>query len=222
MSINKAPSTEFRAFSRGMMHYVPAKFPLILASMGLVMLFSFFGVSAVAVGRGGVMHPALVGFIEACAGQPQPCWNGIVPGVTSGAEAAERMAFAGDSRVAFNELTEAYAVYYRPPASAGFCFVAMDVADRTVQYMQLQPCKDTEMKLGDFAALFGVQEQSITLLDVTFGGVRVKTRWWSEPQAGISHVSLVAPARQDDPVYRWRGFVGLWRYCQFEPGYPLC
>lgn len=204
------------------MQIIRAQAPLAAFNLGLAFVVSLLVVSAIVLARGNSLHPALVGFVEACNGQPQPCWYGIVPGVTTGQEAANRLSFAGQSRVAFNELTEAYAVYYRPPRSSGFCFVAMDVADKIVQYVQLQPCDDMQMQLGDFAALFGTQGQTITLLDIVFGGVRVKTRWWGEPQAGISHVSLVAQARQDDPLYQWHGFVDLWRYCQFEPAYPLC
>jgi hypothetical protein len=36
-----------------------------------------------AIGGTQSIHPALRGFIEGCEGIPQPCWYGIVPGVTT-------------------------------------------------------------------------------------------------------------------------------------------
>jgi hypothetical protein len=51
-------------------------------SMPLLVLFTVVGLAAPAVGGTQPTHPALWGFTEGCEGKPQPCWYGIVPGVT--------------------------------------------------------------------------------------------------------------------------------------------
>jgi hypothetical protein len=57
-----------------------------------------FTLTARAIGTTQPTNPALRGFIEGCENKPQPCWYGIVPGVTSDQDAAELMLKAGYTR----------------------------------------------------------------------------------------------------------------------------
>jgi hypothetical protein len=52
-------------------------------------------------------NPALRGFVEGCEGKPQPCWYGIVPGVTDEESARSNAKKAGYSIMA-NELSSNY------------------------------------------------------------------------------------------------------------------
>ncbi|MEO8608337.1 MAG: hypothetical protein ABI690_10665 [Chloroflexota bacterium] len=52
-------------------------------------------------------NPALRGFVEGCEGQPQPCWYGIVPGVTDEETARFNVKKAGYS-IAANEFSSNY------------------------------------------------------------------------------------------------------------------
>ncbi len=48
----------------------------------LTLLFTLVSITLIALGSTQPIHPALRGFVEGCEGIPQPCWYGIVPGVT--------------------------------------------------------------------------------------------------------------------------------------------
>jgi hypothetical protein len=48
----------------------------------LLVIFTAAALAARTVGGRLTDHPALRGFSEGCDGKPQPCWYGIVPGVT--------------------------------------------------------------------------------------------------------------------------------------------
>ena len=63
---------------------------LLLKFVFLIILLLTFTTFAVrAVGKTQPANTALQGFTEGCAGTPQPCWYGIVPGVTTVAESHE-------------------------------------------------------------------------------------------------------------------------------------
>src|SRR5262245_35743303 len=53
----------------------------------LVILFGGMNTLALVVGMQHPTHRALDGFTVGCAGRPQPCWYGIVPGLTTVEEA---------------------------------------------------------------------------------------------------------------------------------------
>src|SRR5690554_275096 len=61
---------------------------LILPAMAM-----FFGLTLTsrALGETQPLHPALRGFSEECEDKPQPCWYGIMPGVTTAGEAIARL-----------------------------------------------------------------------------------------------------------------------------------
>lgn len=68
---------------------------LLKLSLILLAAFAVFNVAARAFGTLQPPNPALAGFTEGCEGKPQPCWYGIVPGVTTEAEAISRLELRG-------------------------------------------------------------------------------------------------------------------------------
>ncbi|NWG16744.1 MAG: hypothetical protein HXY41_08925, partial [Chloroflexi bacterium] len=62
------------------------RFLLIPMSL-LLVVFAALSAAARAVGTWQPPNPVLTGFIADCEDKPQPCWYGIVPGVTTMHEA---------------------------------------------------------------------------------------------------------------------------------------
>jgi hypothetical protein len=61
----------------------------------LLIFLALLTLAARTLGGHQTEHPALRGFSEECEGKPQPCWYGIVPGVTHTAEIDEALAAHG-------------------------------------------------------------------------------------------------------------------------------
>lgn len=61
--------------------------PVLLATL----MFLLFSLTARALGSTQAPNPALTGFHLGCEGQPQPCWYGITPGLTTVDEAAQML-----------------------------------------------------------------------------------------------------------------------------------
>lgn len=61
----------------------------------LTLTFAVFSLAARALGSTQPANPALEGFTVGCEGKPQPCWYGIVPGVTTVEEASSLLQTSG-------------------------------------------------------------------------------------------------------------------------------
>jgi hypothetical protein len=64
------------------------------AIVAVTLVLGSLSIAARALGTTQPPNPALAGFTEGCEGKPQPCWYGIVPGVTT-VETAKRMLQGG-------------------------------------------------------------------------------------------------------------------------------
>jgi hypothetical protein len=42
------------------------------------------------------------------------------------------------------------------------------------------------------------------------------------PFSRVSFINLVVKGDNDLVMFDWHGFMPEWRFCQFEPMYPLC
>ncbi len=62
---------------------------LLKLSLSFILAFGLFNVIVRGIGEIQPPNPALAGFNEGCEGKPQPCWYGIVPGVTTMREAKQ-------------------------------------------------------------------------------------------------------------------------------------
>jgi hypothetical protein len=83
---------------------IGSQFKVTLILVALLMVVSM---GAKVVGALQPPNPALRGFVEGCEGQPQPCWYGIVPGVTDEEAARSNAKNAGYSVMA-NEMSSNY------------------------------------------------------------------------------------------------------------------
>ena len=73
----------------------------------LLLMFVPLAIIARVLGAAQPPNPALRGFVEGCEGKPQPCWYGILPGVTDEESARTNAKKAGYSITA-NEFSSNY------------------------------------------------------------------------------------------------------------------
>src|ERR1041385_1919203 len=128
--------------------------PRFLLKLSPIFFCSFIALSIMARALGSMLPPnsTLLGFTEGCQGQTQPCWYGIVPGVTTVKEALQVMAFAGEPDVAKSIFSRDYTLIFALPKSSPYCQVSLDFEQDIVVKGQLSPCQSAEVHLGDLAA----------------------------------------------------------------------
>jgi hypothetical protein len=111
------------------------------------------------------MHPALRGFVEGCEGIPQPCWYGIVPGVTTINEASIIL-----ENLNFNYLTayDAWASY----RESGVCDIKVyEDMDGYVDFLEFTICGLLTFK--DVVTFFDFPLMAVSE-DVCIGGTWVE------------------------------------------------
>jgi hypothetical protein len=205
----------------------------------LVTLITLFQIvlSLTARAFGSTQRPnlTLLGFTESCEDVPQPCWHGIVPGVSEwdvanemiqrlGYEIAEEKFIPGNQSV----------VIYRSATSLT-CRTVQIFRNREtynqyrlIETVELRQCED--LYLADFADWF-VDRQAIELHDNTTSltmrsmedGLTITFANALRPFTVVDTLVL-NPLMSPQPTlaYKWRGFVPFWRYCQLEPDHSGC
>lgn len=174
-------------------------------------------------------NPALRGFVEGCVGKPQPCWYGIVPGVTTMKEAGKQLIDRAFQR------TSSYT--YEPPNNKEQCEASLwspsGWDDEIVQQLTLN-CIETSLEeiirsLGEPEGIiiegFPVQKGYMSL--AVFKNPDIQAEYSSSLLDKKSRfIFLFAPENTSLQhalnIGRWRGFLATWRYCQLEPDYPDC
>jgi hypothetical protein len=119
-------------------------------SVIFILMFTLCGVALSAFGATQPINPALRGFVEGCEGIPQPCWYGIMPGVTTVQEADTTL----QNRDFQRDPTLRYTTTYT--SSRESCSFQVDVAfnDVNVDYLHIFLCSG--LQVGDvLAALDG-------------------------------------------------------------------
>lgn len=192
-----------------------------------IALFTSANVLMAELGRIQTPPAALDGFGDACAAIPQPCWNGIIPGQTTIDETRRIMAYAGSGVTLFDDLTESYVLYFIPPRPTPLCMILFQMDETIVSRLQLQVCKEANVKVGDLTATLGVPGRLIVVppQNLVYEGVSITIEGWRArmlPTSRVSFISLLRPTARRRPFFDWHGFVPEWRYCQLEPNYPLC
>jgi hypothetical protein len=108
--------------------------PIIL----IVFIFITLSLMARALGTTQPPNPVLRGFTEGCEGQTQPCWYGIVPGVTKReyviTQLAKNMGY--DIDPAYLMLTQLSIWSYEPP----ICDFALDNDGYVISRITLHLC----------------------------------------------------------------------------------
>lgn len=198
---------------------------------GLVLAVSILCILAMVAGGLQTPNPLLDDFDVDCDGEIRPCWQGIVPGVTT----------VGAARAVVEALG------YKPDNTS------IELSDHVFVFRmeQLNPaCIDIYYLPGSG------QVESVVLrcLTVNIGDLMVKVgapgQRWGKPggreaffyprrlvaflQYGQQHLSphnmveAVYVRAQENNLFNpviaigWHGFAPLWRYCQLEVDYPLC
>jgi hypothetical protein len=214
-------------------------FRALVARVGLA-LACCSGICVLAIHTGAWQTPAnpvMQGFIQPCVDEPHPCWNGIVPGVTSVDNARDRLTTLGYQPGSFNDSLRFYYFYSRR-LQPGCVKVGYGRDSDIVSYLRLY-CMD-EMSIGLFASVGGVPQvvtyrRSTTSGDTEYlayapdhplnGVMLVVGLGWRSVNSSIASIDLFAPGifRQSAATPgNWHGFIPMWRYCRLEPAYPRC
>jgi hypothetical protein len=183
-----------------------------------------FTLTARAIGTTQPPNPALRGFVEGCENKPQPCWFGIMPGVTTVEKAQYRLLMLGYHYAIDN--------WYAAPEGSNMCNVHLtfdkDIPAKPYIYsLEMNEC--VTMVLGDLMlGLGGVKG----VLIGAGGGLFLKMRdtiliqtnafdpGWKSPFIKFGSINILNEDPNSPEVYfKWHGFIPKWRYCQIEAVY---
>ena len=198
-----------------------------------ILLFLLSGATVLARTLGGVQpsNPATDGFTQSCDGKPQPCWYGVVPGITSGSEAYRLLEAAGYTRTSITPARygdEAHV--YKKGSGDGLCQIILQYNpnNQHIQRIQLD-CESVQF--GDMIAAkgmpSGIQKTSGYAPRLLFAGnvsaiesVAVDTTSLFSP---LGFIDLRSASISDDftPTFGWHGLAPLWHYCALESA-PIC
>jgi hypothetical protein len=191
------------------------------ASLAFALLVSL--VSALGAARS--IHPMLRGFIEGCAGVPQPCWYGVVPGMTTVQQGNDlalahgyvlreerHLPFGGGS---------ARRLYESPP-QCPFVLVSSPGEIIYEVFVQTQACA-SPVAFGDLIAAVdfpegfmagGVRIDASAVLSFEQSAIQAAVNNWVSLRAPVTIVFLFP--RADVYARNWHGMLPMWRYCLFE------
>lgn len=207
-------------------------------SIYVTFLFTIIAVGAGILGNNQPAHAVLRGFTEGCEGQPQPCWNGIVPGVTDIRLARERIEAKGytlfsaaNDNLYFTNRTNGVT----PSSTCSNVRLSLDADNLPITSMIFTGCQDllvgdtsilglpekilgTYIKIGDY---FSTEIVEYEYIDDVF-----QFREWSPFSKDASLYIGTSTYGIHKTVasrgYMWHGFVPRWRYCQLEPAFTDC
>lgn len=199
--------------------------------VGLTGFFLLLSLTARTMGNTQPPNPALRGFTEGCEDKPQPCWYGIVPGVTTMGEAGKQLITQSFFRLA--------SYTYIPPKELEPCVIDLWSASgwetETVQRLTLN-C--SEITLGDI--IFSLEEPQGLILEgyafrtrymrlMVFGNTAIQSSYSSSKSIldkREQFIFLYAPnntsLQETSSIRKWRGFLPVWRYCQLEKDSGAC
>jgi hypothetical protein len=191
--------------------------------LSLVLAFLALTTAARALGNIQPPNPGLAGFNEGCANQPQPCWHGIVPGITSANEVIELMAFAGEPELSRSIFSRDYILTFSLPETRPYCRASFEFVNDVVVRGEVSICGQRDVQLGELALMHEHDEKTVSLPphEQIYGRVSVNISGWPSPFSRIDHINLLAPNARFQH-FPWLGFVSQRLYCQHVPEYPLC
>jgi hypothetical protein len=189
----------------------------------LLVVLGVLNVTAHMLGRVQPPKAALMGFMTGCEDKTQPCWYGIVPGVTGVQEVLQIMAGTGEPDVARSIFSRDYTLLFTLPDSSVYCRLSLDFVADIVNQGQITPCPSVTVYIGDVAGALENAGQFVSLPPnkLVYGGFSVNVVGWPEPFTPIHYMRLLSP---DTPIqhFPWFGFMMRGRYCQLVPSYPVC
>jgi hypothetical protein len=181
-------------------------------------------VTAITVGKQAPPHTAAIGFTAGCEGKTQPCWQGIVPGVTTietADDAVENVGFSKLDRRSFGNR----AVYQLREAVVSNCASLTLYHRVTVDTILLEDCSG--ITVGDVVAIglpthIILSEIGSHLLLVEGGALQFQLSDSYAPQSTVTSIRIVKQATTGVDSFYWRGFAPTWRYCDVEPEHRKC
>lgn len=204
---------------------------LLKLSLVLVVAFAAFNAAARALGTLQPPNPALVGFTEGCEGKPQPCWYGIVPGVTT-AEEANQIAQKQQFR---QVVSGAYPLAFEPASNSGLIFIGLNydlsqIVKGIILYF------DERIRLGNVLSVTGSPDK-IYIFDMLRktklvhhysnsyihidpdGGIDRLSLY----RSGVNHLTLSTTTHtRSITVLPWEGFKRPSYYCRLNPALAFC
>lgn len=207
---------------------------LIRASSLLIAGFTALTIIAGVLGSAHPSNPALAGFTEGCETRPQPCWYGIVPGVTTIDEANATLANMGYVRGPFFfyslPMNLVGAVEQMPKSI--YLRYSVAVPHAVIYSIALS---DWDTTLGDLISVLGspnglgggfsirnpflAYASPYGLLLVELNSMPAR---FSPAKVKVNYVLLTQYQQLADSLVGWHGFVPKWQYCSLEPKFLFC
>lgn len=202
----------------------------------VLLLLSGFALLVVATRAIGAAQPprsALEGFTDQCAENISLCWKGFEPGYTSkdtSRAIAQSIGYNG-----FDQPNAFQTQYRASQLDPGCFFVGYSVGgDESRISTIVLGCM--ALSLGDVISVWGEPEQIgyesfpslrlyIAYHDST-GRLKVKVALHSSQPlsafAAVDQITLAWQRSLPNDLASWRGFIPLWRYCQWEVTFAVC
>jgi hypothetical protein len=201
---------------------IRSQFKLALILVAVLMVVSL---GAKAIGALQPPNPALRGFVEGCEGQPQPCWYGIVPGVTTLEEA--NILNDLDCTPGQGSMNARFGTYLRYSCNAQPPIYQIDIAypfDMSGPTITSITVWTTDLYVGDFIKGAGLP-QKIDIDLFSYGGMHLLfgkdiSIYVNEQMGAIKLrtklINYTLGRVNTNYLSDWKGFVPYWRYCQLE------
>jgi hypothetical protein len=197
----------------------------------LVAAFATVNAIAIAAGNTRLANPAVAGFTVGCHEIEQPCWYGILPGITNGNEAWDLMEQAGYQLVSIAPSRYGDEAHIYTQIDTPLCQTELlyNPASQRIQRIQLA-CDD--LRLGDLGSAkgmpTGVQKTSGYAARLLFSGnisaVNTTHKDLTSLYSVIPLIDLspLSARATSEATFGWHGLVLEWRYCHLEPAAPVC
>jgi hypothetical protein len=177
-------------------------------------------VAARALGNTQQINPALRGFSEGCEAKSQPCWYGIVPGLTDFDTALIIL-----SKNNFRVSLYGYPNFMRfSPIDDQHCNIFMTFTDKVVNKIQLWGCGHFELGevqsiLGEITAIKFEGAWSYEFGEYKISVVPTESEQLPpilKPDLSISQVTVQSTQEKETnrQIMLWRGYIHLSSYCR--------
>jgi hypothetical protein len=193
---------------------------LLKVALPLVAVFTGFGLAARAVGWRQPPNAMLRGFIDGCAGKPQPCWYGIQPGETTIGVAHQQLSGYRYAWVGSSSWNASHLQRYQ--TESGGCGLMIEIVGTGIQAVNLSECPN--LRVGDLLAMLGVPDSVClyyTRFGLMYGGdgetlIMLPGDGLFSPYTPVESIRLTAYPLPWSSM-RWHQFIPFQRYRDLYP-----